>query len=121
MVNALNMNNSLVDSGSDNMKYLLILLVLVSFQCYADTGDNLMHETAHFGGAYAITDITNMVCNKATKSQHKVACVITGIAAANIANIAYKATESFPDDTKRSLISGALGSATAGFVIKLNW
>lgn len=103
------------------MKYLLTLLALVSFECYANTRDNLMHETAHFGGAYAITDITNVVCNKATKRQHKVACVVTGIVAANVANIAYKATESFPDDTKRSLISGALGSATAGFVIKLNW
>jgi len=101
------------------MKYLLALVTLVSSECYADTNDTLLHDTAHVGGTYVITHISEVVCTKVTSDKHKVACTVTGMILANAVNVAYKANEHFPSDTNRSIGAGLVGSSLAGIVI--NW
>lgn len=85
--------------------------------CYAEPSNAVMHETAHAGAAYAVTHIVETVCVKSTSDKNKLVCTIVGMVAANVANVAYKANENFPNDTKRAILSGLTGSALAGIVI----
>lgn len=105
------------------MKLMTILtFIMISSVCYAGpSSDTLLHDTAHFGGVFAITDVTETVCTKIEGKQHKLACTIAGIALGNAANLAYKANEKFPSDTNRSLTAGALGSAAAAATITIGW
>jgi len=104
------------------LQVLILLLICICNTCYADTTqDNLMHITAHLGGAYAITDVTELACERINSPSDKTLCTVVGVAVSTAANVAYKASEGFPSDTKRSLISGGVGSLLSAGVITLRW
>lgn len=100
---------------------MLITLVLVSPVTYAISQDDLLHGAAHFGGTYVITNATEVICKDIRGKDHKLSCTLLGIALANAANIAYKASQGFPNDTNRAVISGALGSGFAATIISIDW
>lgn len=101
---------------------LMLLIFCVSFNCYAETAQtNLMHVSAHLGGAYVITDVTELTCERIGDSSNRTLCTVIGVSLSTAANVAYKASENFPKDTKRSLISGGIGSLLSATVITLRW
>ena len=103
-----------------NVIFLILSFAIGPF-AIADEQDTALHVTAHFGGVYALTDISAVTCNKLTQNKHRDACTITGMIIGNAANAGYKAHQDFPNDTKRALISGALGSAAAGLMLRINF
>ena len=104
------------------MKFLSLFIFFMITTCNAEAlRDNLFHITAHFGGTYVITHATKVVCTKTLSNKHKLACTIAGVLISNGINIAYKAQEKFPNDTKRAIFAGQAGSALAAFMITLEW
>jgi hypothetical protein len=101
--------------------FVFLVLTLLSFKVFAISSDSALHITAHFGGVYALTDISGTLCDKLTKGEHKTGCIVTGMAIGNIANFAYKANQQFPNDTKRALISGGLGSVFAATMLRIEF
>ena len=101
------------------MKLILFTFLLMITYCFAEPSSNTsLHIAAHFGAAYALTHITEVSCVKLL-NEDKLTCTIIGMGLANVANGIYKANQDFPNDTKRALIFGAIGSILAGVVI--NW
>ena len=96
----------------------ILFLSLIPAWCYATTDDEL-HLTAHAGATYAITHVTEVMCERL--DLNKTGCTIAGIVLANGANIGYKAMQGFPSDTKRAAIGGLIGSGLAGVVITIDW
>lgn len=105
------------------MKTLTAIVLGIGFSTsvYAINGDDVLHETAHFGGTYMVTHGTEVVCKKLIGKEHKVACTIAGAVISQGLNVAYKAQENFPSDTKRSLLSGAAGTAAAVLMISIDF
>ena len=106
-------------------KYLITLgLLLTGLPCYAldaSTEEDLLHGAAHFGATYVITHTTEVTCKKVIGKEHKLACTLAGITLANAVNIARKAKQGYPSDTKRAVVSGLAGSLAAGLVISIDW
>lgn len=83
--------------------------------------ENMLHVAAHAGTTYAITHATQVVCKKFLGNHKKLACTIIGVVLAQTANIAYKAGQDFPNDSKRALSAGAAGSGAAVIMIALDF
>lgn len=96
-------------------------ILLFSNTVFAVDGDDLLHSTAHFGATYVITDVTEVICRKLAGKEHKTICTIVGAGTASAINVAYKARQGFPSDTKRALLSGFAGTLTAALVIHLDF
>ena len=104
------------------MKWLTAIMVVIPSLAFADITEteDAVHMTAHFGATYAMTHVGEVVCKKIT-SQSKLLCTIESAILANALNIGRKAGQGFPSDSKRAIISGALGTAAAGIVISIDW
>lgn len=102
---------------------LYCLIFIVTFKLYAEDvteTEDALHSVAHFGATYAMTHIGEVVCKKAT-NQSKLICTLESALLANAVNIGRKAMQNFPEDTKQATIAGIAGSATAAFVITIDW
>lgn len=99
-----------------------LILIMSLSPLSADTlQDNMLHVAAHAGMTYAITHGTEVVCKKIAGSNKKLMCTIVGVVLAQSVNIAYKAGQDFPNDTKRALSAGAAGSGAAALMIALDF
>ena len=108
----------------DSMKSKLLIslgLLLTPAYSYAINSDDVLHGTAHFGATYVITHTTDVACKRIRGKGHGFSCAVIGVVAANVANVAYKASQAFPNDTNRAIISGAAGSAFAVTVIAIDF
>lgn len=97
----------------------VMFLVSIS-KVHAETSDAELHDAAHAGATYAITHVGEVTCTHLT-SHSKLVCTIVSASIANLINVGYKASESFPSDTKRAIVAGVIGSGVAGIVITLDF
>lgn len=103
------------------MKSLTFLVCLIPSTCFAINQDDLLHGAAHFGGEYVVTHVGEVICTKAVGKEHKLSCSIVSAIVATAANVGYKASQKFPNDTNRAVISGLLGAGLAITIINLDF
>jgi hypothetical protein len=101
---------------------LFIGSILFTTSVYGyDDETQLMHDTAHVAGTYALTHVTEVACTKIVGKGHKATCTAVGAVLGNGVNIGRKAAQGFPADSKRAVLMGALGSGIAALVISIDW
>lgn len=104
------------------MKFIFIPLIgiyLLITNADGFTQEEQLHMAAHGGATYAITHITEVVCDKLIDK--KLVCTMAGIALSNGINIGRKAQQDFPNDSKQAITSGAIGSILAAGMITIDF
>lgn len=103
------------------ISYIIFCLLSPISYTYALSQDDEMHIAAHVGVTYIVTHGSEVICTKAIGKENKVTCTILGFTAANVINISRKVSQGMPNDSKRAIASGLLGSGLAVIVIGIDF